>query len=104
LNKLKKLKKELTATNLAEIIESCQKRVIHVNNPPLDIKDHEELALNKEDRESSRRKILDHLKESCQSIYKPKKLQELSNEIATDYFDYLKMKEEFERELELKNF
>src|SRR6185312_5572925 len=33
---LEKAKKELTSTNLVEIIESCQGKVVHVDNPSLD--------------------------------------------------------------------
>lgn len=34
---IEKAKKELTATNLAEIIESCQGRIVYVDNPSINI-------------------------------------------------------------------
>jgi hypothetical protein len=96
-----KLEKELAATNLAEILESCQERVIYVDNPSLNIKDKEELELNKEDRDDSRKILLEHLsKISQEESYKPEKLAQLSNEIADDYFQYLKKKAELQKELE----
>ncbi|CAG8678663.1 5344_t:CDS:2, partial [Cetraspora pellucida] len=44
---VEQLKKELASTNLTEIVESCQKRIVYVNNPPIDIDDEDELELNK---------------------------------------------------------
>jgi predicted GTPase len=62
--------------NLAELILSCQERVIHVNNPSLDvdISDDEEqestIILNKKARNKSREKLLDYLDSKCQNTYK----------------------------------
>src|SRR6185312_3298208 len=95
-----KLKKELKST-LSEIIESCQGRVVHVDNPPVGIRgiSEEDSKSNKKKRNKSREKILKHLNKNCQEDYNPEKLQKLSNEIANDYFQYLEKKEELEAEL-----
>ena len=54
--------------------------------------------LSKNKRDKSREKLLEHLSKNCQGAsYKPKKLAELGDAIAADYFDYLKMKKELER-------
>ena len=98
---IKKVEKELTVTNLAKIIESCQGRIVYVDNPSLEVKDTKKLALNKEDREDSRDILLDHLNENCQGEpYNPPNLKKLSEDIADDYFQYLKKKEELQKELE----
>ncbi|CFW92698.1 conserved protein of unknown function (AIG1 domain) [endosymbiont DhMRE of Dentiscutata heterogama] len=65
---------------LAEIITSCHK-LIHVNNPPLDIDDPEELKIYQKAREKSRLILLEHL-EDCPDIYKPKNLEELATRIS----------------------
>ncbi|CAJ0851558.1 789_t:CDS:2 [Entrophospora sp. SA101] len=89
------IEKMLTEKELSEIVNSCQGRIVHVNNSSLSSK------YGREEREESRKRILDNLRNSCQkNPYKPSKLQELSNEIATDYFDYLKKKQELKEELE----
>jgi len=64
---------------LKEIIESCDGRVIHVNNPSLEIKGASkgEIELNKSKRSQSRKKLLDHLKEVCQTEYNPPNLKDL---------------------------
>jgi hypothetical protein len=69
----------------------CQKKVIHVDNPPINIEDAEELELNKKKRNKSREKILNHLKENCQDSYKPQNLKELSLRL----FDRIERKKEF---------
>ena len=95
-----KLKKELKST-LSEIIESCQGRVVHVDNPPVGIRgiSEEDSKSNKKKRGKSREKVLKHLNKNCQEDYNPEKLQKLSNEIANDYFQYLEKKKELEAEL-----
>jgi hypothetical protein len=65
---------------LSEIITSCHK-FVHVNNPPLDIDDPEELKIYKKAREKSRLILLKHLAENCQDVYKPKNLEELNTRI-----------------------
>jgi len=111
LEEVKKLKKELTTISLAEVIESCQKKVVHVDNPSIviDTADDEDegereerkelTVLRKETRNKSREILLKHLSKNCQSIYNPPKLKELSADIADDYFQYLKKKEELAEEL-----
>jgi predicted GTPase len=101
---------------LAEIIQSCQKRVVYVDNPSLhvlpdDAEDEagqqaaqqeatEEIASRKETRQASRAILLEHLNNNCQnSPYQPEKLTQLSNDIAADYLQYLTKKKELEREL-----
>ncbi|CAI2180980.1 6689_t:CDS:2 [Funneliformis geosporum] len=100
---LEQLKKELVTTNLAEILESCQERIVYVDNPPLD--DEEKLEINKKKRIESRKILLEHLSKSYQEApYIPDKLKELSKEIESDYSDYLKKKEELNEELKRLNF
>jgi len=87
LTKVEDLKKELKST-LSEIIESCQSRIIHVDNPkPNKI------------RSKSRVKLLDHLSRSCQEDYKPGKLKELNNEIADDMNNLIKSRKELDEEM-----
>jgi len=74
---------------LVEIIESCQREVIHVNNPPIG-ENVEGLERNKEDRIESRKIVLEYLSKNCQGIYQPKNLEELSAKI------YKEMKEKEE--------
>ncbi|CAG8712261.1 12827_t:CDS:2, partial [Funneliformis caledonium] len=65
---------------LARVICSCNK-IIHVNNPPMNIKDARRLKLNKEDREDSRSKLLLHLGACKDTIYRPKNLDKMQREI-----------------------
>jgi len=81
------LNKELKST-LSEIIESCQSRIVHIDNPE-----------DKDIRGKSRGKLLDHLSKSCQEDYNPEKLKELSKDIAEDYFQYLEKKRKLAEEL-----
>lgn len=98
-----KFKRKLDATNLAEIITSCQRRFVHVDNPSLDLRGEDsekEIKLNTKKRDKSREILLNHLTSHCQgSAYKPAKLAELSEAIAEDYFEYLKKKAELAQEL-----
>jgi len=55
--------------------------------------------LNKNKRIKSREKLLNHLNESCQSVYNPPNLKNLSKEIAADYLQYIEKKNELEEEL-----
>jgi len=85
---------------LKEILESCQGRVIHVDNPPLDIGEEDELNMSKRKRIKSREKLLEYLSKNCQETsYRPEKLARLSAEIAGDYFQYIEKKKELEEEL-----
>src|SRR6185436_19236598 len=74
---------------LAEIVKSCQGRILHVDNPPIVIdadsesekereNREEKLSLHKKSRSKSREKILVHLKKVSSESYRPPKLQELS--------------------------
>ncbi|CAG8690309.1 14263_t:CDS:2, partial [Ambispora leptoticha] len=63
---------------LAEIIDSCQGKVVHVNNPPIEIKEN--------------------LQESCQSFYNPPKLKELSAEIISYMENKLELKKRLKHE------
>lgn len=82
------LNKELKST-LSEIIESCQGRIVHVDNQP-------KVRIRKQ----SRAKLLDHLDKICQTDYRPEKLKELSNEIADDMDKLLQSRKELEEEME----
>ncbi|CAG8839501.1 18066_t:CDS:2, partial [Racocetra persica] len=80
LSEINQMEKE-SKSALTEIIDSCQSRVIHVDNPPLGIKggSSKELELNKKKRNNSRQKVLEHLNsKDCKNIYNPSKLQKLS--------------------------
>lgn len=51
----------------AEMIRSCNHKLIHVDNPSLNPKDFsEEIEVNKKRREASRKILLDHLINNCQ--------------------------------------
>ena len=70
---------------LREIIESCQGKVIHVDNPSIELEEgtsEEEIKFNKAKRYESKKLLLGHLSESCQKdTYKPKNLEELEKKI-----------------------
>lgn len=82
------LNKELKST-LSEIIESCQGRIVHVDNQP-------KVRIRKQ----SRTKLLEHLDKTCQTDYKPEKLKELSNAITEDMDKLLQSRKELEKEME----
>ncbi|CAG8579574.1 5241_t:CDS:2 [Cetraspora pellucida] len=85
---IEQLKKELKST-LSEIIESCQSRIVHVDNKP-DVKI----------RGKSRVKLLEHLNKTCQeNSYKPDKLKELSDAITEDMDTLLKSRRELDKEM-----
>ncbi|MCE8162856.1 MAG: protein kinase [Candidatus Moeniiplasma glomeromycotorum] len=84
---------------LSNIIKSCQQRVIHIDNPSLDVdaaddesdderEEREEMInLRNKTRNKSREKLLEHLQKKClcpeqKKDYKPQKLQVLNAEIA----------------------
>jgi len=100
LTEIGKLNKELQL-NITEIIESCQNRVIHVNNPPINVKNKKRLEFNKKFRIKSREKILEHLQKTCQEdSYNPTKLQELGQDIAEDMDKLLQSRKELEEEMQ----
>ncbi|CFW92770.1 putative Non-specific protein-tyrosine kinase [endosymbiont DhMRE of Dentiscutata heterogama] len=69
---------------LSEIIKSCHGKIVHVDND------------NDKKRQKSREKLLNHLTKECLDIYKPPKLQNLSDKI----FDDMKEKKRLEEALE----
>ncbi|CAG8654931.1 12489_t:CDS:2, partial [Ambispora leptoticha] len=80
-NDIKEMKEN---DSLKEVIESCQGRVIHVDNPPINTKgaSEEEIELNKSKRGDTKKLLLDHLEKTCQeNVYKPQNLIELSEKI-----------------------
>ncbi|CAG8568765.1 13097_t:CDS:2, partial [Ambispora leptoticha] len=67
---------------ITEMIESCDKRIIHTDNPPINIsgggkRTEMKIILNKETRELSREKSLNHLAK-CNQIYKPESIEVLN--------------------------
>ncbi|CAG8447703.1 9237_t:CDS:10 [Cetraspora pellucida] len=74
------IKRMKSSKELKAIIESCQGQVIHVDNPPIEIKgaSEEEIEFNKRKRNESKKILLDHLKEICQEDpYNPPNLKNL---------------------------
>src|SRR6185312_483015 len=70
---------------ITKMIDSCKRRIIHVDNPPINIvgsgkKVEMRIALNKEIRAESRKILLKYL-ESCQGTYRPKSLDEINKKI-----------------------
>ncbi|CAI2172790.1 4986_t:CDS:2 [Funneliformis geosporum] len=65
---------------LENVIRFCNK-VIHVNNPQMNIKDKGRLDMYKKDSEDSRSKLLMHLGSCNNTLYKPKKLDSLNARI-----------------------
>src|SRR5437868_3943083 len=55
------IKKMLVEKELCEIVNSCQGRIVHVSNPPIEGKSGEELEMNEEERDESRKVLLSHL-------------------------------------------
>ncbi|CAG8493854.1 12947_t:CDS:10 [Cetraspora pellucida] len=68
---------------ITEMIKSCDKRIIHVDNPPINISGSgskrvkRQIDLNKEIREISRERLIDHLAK-CDKIYKPESIDVLN--------------------------
>jgi len=94
---------------LKEIITSCQQRIIHVNNPSLNLipasnedksrreKREDKITSRKESRKASRECLIEHLKKVCQNgFYKPEKLKQLSSEIVDYMEDKIKKREELQ--------
>lgn len=88
---------------LSEIINSCN-GIVYVDNPAIPIikpedsekkrkRKEQEIVIYKEDREGSRKIVLDHLAENCQEIYK---LKEWDN-IYSLVVNYMKKKQELEQ-------
>ncbi|CAI2185954.1 15962_t:CDS:2 [Funneliformis geosporum] len=66
---------------LSDLIKSCDKRIVYVDNPPIDISGKEvekKINDNKRIREVSRKRLLEHLA-NCQEIYNPQNLKKLTS-------------------------
>jgi len=86
---------------LAEIVKSCQERIVHVDNPPVAVEEEDVKRVNERKRNRSRQILFDHLNKNCQKApYKPKKLQSLSSDI----IEYIERKKELEKELRKLSF
>jgi putative ribosome biogenesis GTPase RsgA len=73
---------------LSKLIKECN-GIICVDNPPIDISSEEKIRkkqkeLNIEIRKTSRKILLNHLK-NCQDVYKPKNLENLYSEKAIEF-------------------
>jgi len=69
--------------SIIEMIKSCNCKIIHIDNPPVNIKGKraaERISSNKEIREDSRKVLLSHLK-NCQDIYRPRNLERINEKI-----------------------
>jgi len=55
-----------------KIIRTCKGGVVHVDNPTIPVEDDEEKIRSERIRNKSREKVLKHLAEDCQDIYKLK--------------------------------
>jgi len=82
---------------LSEVIKETYKRakIIHVNNPLLDVEKEKKWIENVKERKISRTALLNYLEENCCEIYKPHSLEELNAKIG----NYMKEKEKLEREI-----
>jgi len=65
---------------ISEVIESCERRIIHVDNPPIDVEDEEDRERNRKKRKDSRSILLKHLK-TCTDSYRPRSLDEINEKI-----------------------
>ncbi|CAG8798675.1 18149_t:CDS:2, partial [Gigaspora margarita] len=74
----------------AKVIEACDGKIIHLDNPPLDVEgDEDELELNKKKRVNSREKLLANLA-NCNDVYE----HELPNIFDDEQERIEKLKEE----------
>ncbi|RGB25904.1 AIG1 family-domain-containing protein [Rhizophagus diaphanus] len=65
---------------LAEMVNSCSRRVIHVNNPSIEVEDEDELRINQRKRNKSRETLLKHLS-SCNEVYRHEFSKKPSDEL-----------------------
>ncbi|CAG8810092.1 5857_t:CDS:1 [Cetraspora pellucida] len=68
---------------IVEVIESCDKRIVHVDVPPINIKGEgkqNQINTNKEIRKEARKKLLNHLA-TCRDVYIPESLNRISKRI-----------------------
>ncbi|CAI2164805.1 1564_t:CDS:2 [Funneliformis geosporum] len=76
---------------VVEMINSCDKRIIHVDNPSININFNDsnkervetQIGLNKAVREESRKILLKHLK-TCEKVYKPENFDKVDKLIKDD--------------------
>lgn len=80
---------------LADVIRSCQGRIIHVDNPPTNVEDEDEIAVNKKKRDRSQTILLTHLAK-CDQVYKPANLDTLNERIS----NYMTKEEELQKKLD----
>ncbi|CAG8560178.1 25398_t:CDS:1 [Gigaspora margarita] len=68
---------------LIEMIQSCDKRIIHLNTPSINIKGEgvqNQINVNKEARKKARKILMNHLV-TCKGIYKPESLDKIDKRI-----------------------
>ncbi|CAG8547291.1 16036_t:CDS:1 [Cetraspora pellucida] len=70
---------------IVEMIQSCSERVVHINNPPINMKGKEEMIqeqinLNKKICKNARKRVIGHLV-TCEDVYKPESLDEINERI-----------------------
>ncbi|CAG8753846.1 7089_t:CDS:1 [Gigaspora margarita] len=93
---IQKLEKD--SKKIHGVIESCNKRIIYVDNPQINEHIYEDdiavFESNKKKREESRKILLNHL-ENCQKVYKSKDLDKINEKIdkfAIDEIEKLRKK------------
>ncbi|KAF0501602.1 P-loop containing nucleoside triphosphate hydrolase protein [Gigaspora margarita] len=68
---------------IVEVIESCNRRVVHLDIPPLNIKGEgkqNQININKKIRKEARKKLLNHLA-TCQDAYRSESLHKINKRI-----------------------
>ncbi|CAG8465952.1 21168_t:CDS:1 [Cetraspora pellucida] len=70
---------------IVEMIQSCSERVVHIDNPPINMKGkgemiQEQINLNKKICKYARKRVIDHLV-TCEDVYKPESLDEINERI-----------------------
>jgi len=80
---------------LADVIRVCRERIIHVDNPPINVEDEDELAVNLKKRERSRTILLTRLAK-CDDVYKPHNLDTLNERISNYTTENEKLGKEIE--------
>ncbi|KAF0536661.1 putative Non-specific protein-tyrosine kinase [Gigaspora margarita] len=71
--------------HLAKVIKECEGRVIHVDNPPINVSDPDEIEYHKKKRKASRDILLEHLSK-CDDTYFHE-VQPISNETIIQLHD-----------------
>ncbi|CAG8750057.1 7022_t:CDS:1, partial [Cetraspora pellucida] len=70
---------------IVEMIQSCNKRVVHIDNPPINMKGkgemiQEQIDLNKKICNNARKRVINHLV-TCEDSYKPESLNKINERI-----------------------